>query len=403
MIDLRLRNTAALLALPCAVGMGSTESLAADRLSMDLSAGVTAARNPFLETGPRTSGQSAFAQITPQFVSTNEISTFDVRGDARLDQYIRRYSRDESYAVEADYSRKISGRMTIRAGSTLRSSRSSAQDILFNPTGSGIPTAGIPEPIKDLTAFGQRIRSTNITVRGGAGFMLGPQQRADIDVSLSQYRYGGGVGLFDYQTASQDTRYTRQLSERTSVFGRATFTEINYFGRQNGNGLIIRPALGISKQLTSTINFSLDGGASFSNVVQFDGSHAKITTFAFRGKLCSQRETAKVCLNADRSSQPTALGHIQTLTRVEFDYDHKLNENDRVLVTASFSRTSESSPNFVDKPASFVGALAEYSHRTSKRLTLFASSNFADIYETGVTRRANVQVRAGIRFHFGAT
>ena len=402
MIDQRLRKAAVLLGLPCAVGLGSAECLAADRLTMDLSAGVMAATNPFLETGTATAGQSAFAEITPQFVSTNEISTFDVRGDARLDQYIRRYSRDESYSVDADYSRKLSGRMTIRAGAAFRSSRSNAQDILFNPASTGIPTADIPEPIKDVTAFGQRIRSTNIEVRGGAGFVLGPRQKADIDVSLTQYRYGG-VGLFDYQTASQDARYTRQLSERTSVYGRARFTEVNYFGRQNGDGLIISPALGISKQLTSTINLSLDVGASFSNVVQFDGSHAKITAFAFRGKLCSQRETTRVCLNADRSSQPTALGHIQTLTRVELDYDRKLSENDRLLVTASFSRTSESSANFVDVPASFVGALAEYSHRTSKRLTLFASANFADIYESGIARRANVQARVGIRFRFGAT
>lgn len=401
MIELRFRKAAVVLGLPWAIVMGSTQSVAADRLTMDMSGGAMAATNPYLLTGNGTAGESVFAEITPVFVSENEISTFSIHGYARLEQYLRRFSTDESFAVDADMTRKLSDRIDIRAGGTFRSSRSSAQDILFNPTGVGTPTSGIPAPIDDVATFGQRNRATTIAARAGAGFVLGPRDKADVDFGLAQYRYDG-VGLFDYRTATQEAKYTRQLSESTSLYGRASFNETNYFGRQDGDALIISPALGIKRRLSSTVNLSADVGASWTSVEQLNGSHTKSTSFALRGELCSERALTKLCLNAERSSQPTALGRVRTLTRVALGYDRKLSENDRLRVNASYSRTSESSQNLLARPATFVGASADYSHQISKRLALFASSNFADIYETGISRRANLQVRAGLRIHFGA-
>ena len=61
--------------------------------------------------------------------------------------------------VDADMTRKLSERVDIRAGGTFRSIHSSAQDILFNPTGVGTPATGIPAPIDYVAIFWQRSRS----------------------------------------------------------------------------------------------------------------------------------------------------------------------------------------------------------------------------------------------------
>ena len=401
MIKLHIRRSLALLGLPCVVAIWAKPALAADKLTADLSGGAMVATNPFLSAGNDTAAESVFGEVSTDYVSTNEISTLSIHGYARVEEFLRRYSRNDAYTVDANYMRRLSERVDVRFGGSFRSNRLSPQDILFNTSGTGIPAIPDPVIVSDVSAYGRTARSTDIGLHAGAGFVLGPRAKGDVDFGISQYR-STDAGLFDYRTATQNVKYSRQISERTSIYGQANFSEVNYLGRREGDALIITPTLGVSRNLSDTIKIAIDLGASWSRVIQPNGARFSSTTFAFHGEICSERDETKICLDASRSSQPTALGRVRAISQAIASFNRTLNAKDQLRLYASYSRTGESSSDVLARPSSFVGVSADFSHQASKRLSIFASANYADLYETGVSRRANIQGRAGLRVHFGA-
>lgn len=375
-----------------------TANAAEKRVAIDLSTGGSAATNPFLSTGPNGGAASAFIEIAPQFSQKDEISTVSLRGNVRLDQYSRRYDRDESAAVSLDVTRQLSETMTLRGGASARSNRSSAQDILTERAVELVAVPGLQPSQNDVSYIGLRTRTLSLAANVGATFRLGPKDTVDTDVATGLYKFMDPQ-FADYRYANQQLGYSRWLSERTGLKASIGLGEIDYLGRKAGDALIVSPLVGMETQLAGELSASVQVGLSFTSIRPITGARKHGAGLALRASLCRNRLSGRLCLNANRSSQPTALGDVTTLTAVGASLGRRLGPKDDIQLGINLSRSSGSSSS-TGHPA-FLGASLDLNHEVRRRFSLFAGLKYADIYDSGAARRANYQVRAGLRYHFG--
>ena len=86
-----------LAALPSAASAQSTE-----RLSADVSATAAYSNNPFSLTGADTGSPLLTLDFSPRFQILTQRSTVSVSANANLQQYLRRYGRNDSYSGAVD-------------------------------------------------------------------------------------------------------------------------------------------------------------------------------------------------------------------------------------------------------------------------------------------------------------
>lgn len=370
--------------------------------STDVSAGVSAGTNPYLKGGDHTAGASVFVEVVPLLTYEDEVSSLALRGRARLEQYVKRYSTDDALGADLNVTRRLSDRLSIRANAGFQTNRSSAQDILFGRQISLEPVVGLDPVLSDVSYVGRRARTTSINAQVGASYKPSEIERGDIDVGTGLQRFGT-KGLADYRYANEQVGYSRSVSERTAVTARIGFSQIDYLKRRAGDAHIISPRLGIEQQLSEGLRLNASAGISHNRIRRIDGTYSSGTTFALNGSLCQDRARGKLCLTADRSSQPTALGDVRTVTSFGAGWTRRLSDRDELLVNANYSRTSE--PRIANRggPATFLGASVEFTRKLNQRFAWFASGTYADIYQRNNPRRANFQAQAGIRYRFGDT
>lgn len=373
------------------------------RFSTDVSAGVAVATNPYLQAGPSTAAASGFVEIAPMLTGEDEVSTISLRGWARFEPYVSRYSPDAALSLDLNATRRLSDRLSLRGSAGFRTSRSSAQDILSNQQLSLAPVVGLNPLTTDISFVGQQTRTTSLSAQIGATYRPSAIDHLDLDLGIGQQRFSQ-QGLADFRNATAEVRYTRSLSERTAVTLGASLGRIDYLGRRAGDATIVTPHIGLEQQLAENLRLSASLGFSHTRLRRVDDSYASQNTLAVSASICQDRVHGKFCVSLDRSSQPTALGDVRNVTSVAAAFTQRFGERDELQVNANFSRTSGSGPAGSGSgggPATFVGASAEFTRKLSPRLSWFAGASYSDIYQTNNPRRADLQARAGIRIRLG--
>jgi hypothetical protein len=374
---------------------------AREQVSVDVATGVAGSTNPFLELGRDTEAVSGFIEVSPLLTIEDEVSVVSVRGVARLSQYSNGYGLESSGSVNLDVTRRQTDRLTLRAGATLRSDRGNTRDVL---TGSAIlaePVPGISQQVDDISFIGRRTRTTSVSARAGASYRLTDLDQLDADFGLGAYRFKD-PRLSDYRYANQEVGYVRGLSARTSLRASLGLAEVDNLGRRTGDSLIVTPLVGVTQKLSETTRASLAVGPTFTRVRLPDGSHESSTGWAARGSFCADQARGDFCVNLDRGSEPTALGNVQTLTALRFVGDRRLSDRDTVQLTGNVSRTGGGGVGLRDNKRWFVGASGEYARQFTPRFSAFGRASFADIYDRGLSRRADLRSELGVRYRFGA-
>ncbi|UZK67733.1 hypothetical protein [Sphingomonas sp. M1-B02] len=383
-------------------GFHASDCLAQRNVSADVSAGASFATNPFLSSGDETSGASAFVEVAPRISEESEISTFRLSGIFRIEPYARRYTTDAVAGIDLDLTRKQSERFAIRAGASANTNRSSALDALFSNRSLNTPGGAEAPQINDVTFIGQAARTTTIAVRAGATYRPGPRDMASVDISASAARFDTN-NLAEYNFASQNFAYSRSVSERMWLSFMLAFSEVDYLRGEAGDGFSVTPMLGGEMQLSSGLKASLNVGLTYSRSRLPTGSMSETTAFAARGSLCNTGERTEICFNADRGVQPTALGGLRTMDNVSLSLSRQVGIKDRLRLSANYTRSGEGAGPTTIGAASFLGGTVDISRQISPRISVFGSATYADIYEDLVSRKANVQVRAGFRLRVGST
>ena len=82
--------------------------------------------------------------------------------------------------------------------------------------------------------------------------------------------------------------------------------------------------------------------------------------------------------------------------------ERRLSELGRVSVALGYSRASAPLARAASgQRVEYASATGTYSHQINRRAAAFVSAGYSDSFQTGVSRRANIQVGAGIRVTLG--
>lgn len=385
---------------------GICGAAAAQEVSVDVSAGASVSTNPFLYADSKTVGAGTL-DVRPMVVWENESGRTALDGNLRLVQYSSRYGNDFSGRVGVTSNQRLNERTTLRMASYYQTSRSVVQDGFFFPIEAPLDPGSMPDPTIppiDTSIAGLRTRRQHASASVDISHAIDERSSVDAGLSLDGAFVDRNVG-FDYQDLSGHVGYQRQLSERTAVTASVSAGRVNYLGRKIGDSRIISPQIGLRQQINSRV--SLIAGAGISNVRMDVEGGRKVSRTSFSGNigLCDQGLNRTMCLSAERSARPTALGGVSNVTAVAVTYNAQLSEKDHLAFSGRYGRTDQGvAAGFPlqTRVSDIVGASATYSRKMSDRVSLNVTPAYTKIYgDTQGRRDANYSLMVGVTVRFG--
>lgn len=376
------------------------------RVSVDVSTGGSVETNPFLEEDGETAG-SAFIRIDPRIVFEDEIGRTVIEGSARFSQFTNRYGSDEAARLGVNSRRMLSERTTVRVGASAQTSRSAIQDALTAGAGDllepGVELGG-DVPYVDFTLAGTRSRVTNLRADAGIEYSLDPVSNVSASLATSYSNYSDGFG-FDFRDFSGGLGYSRRLSDRTTLTLGVQATRIEYFSEQVGDSTVVSAQTGVRQQISPTLTLIANVGLDFVNTTGGLLGDTKDTSLSGSIALCNRGLNSAMCVSAQRSARPTALGGVATVNTLVANYDVRLSLKDRLSLAGRYGQTDQSTGGGLltsDVSTDLVGASARYTRALNDRLSFFLTPSFAKVFDDLRDRDANFAVMAGITMRFGS-
>lgn len=375
-------------------------ALAEQRFFLDVSAGATASRNPFLQTGDNTGAASAFVQVDPQFEISDEVSEVTFNGSFRFNRYTRLYGNDASAQGGVKIERHLSSATLLRARASAQVARTSALDFITSP-GVGLPDENAPPILPDVTFAGTRSRTTVFQADLGLDHDINARERLAIDLAATTTEFSQ-AGQSDYRFVTSDLDYRRTLSERTSVFAAVRLGYSDFLGSKLDDGVIVAPTIGLSTRLNPRLTLEAGLGASYSRVNDLGGRKDSRLVPSARLILCESIVDSKGCFKVSRGSQPTALSGLTTVTTASVSYSKPISQRDQIYASANYTRSDRPKTLRVGQSSDLLTASATYDRTFNRRFSVYLTPSYARIFDSSVRRRADIAVRVGVRYRLGS-
>src|SRR6478735_1711410 len=118
------------IGLVLGAALNANGASAEDHQSFDVSVSGRTVTNPYLDSNNHSLEAAGSISIDPRISTGNEVTTFVINGDFRLDQYTGGYGTDQSLAAGAAVQTRLSERTVLSGGANFTSSRLGAIDVL---------------------------------------------------------------------------------------------------------------------------------------------------------------------------------------------------------------------------------------------------------------------------------
>lgn len=415
------------------------------RSSIDLNAGAGYATNPFLITGDDTASALVEVAVRPELRIEEENSATTIAAYARHQQYFERFDGNTNFGASADHRTQLSARTAIRAGGLFDSSILGGSDFatpVFTPpvvpgttvpgTPSGVspdvgvaPTPGtgftpgtgigitpgttpgigpIVDPtLGDIGLIGSRSRRTTFGGSLGADFTLGPRDTLNVGLSAQRSDYDQQILGADFNQYVANAGYSRQINENLSVGVQGIVSIVDYDDAPDVT--VYQPQLTFSQRLSPAWTLSGSAGVAFvDNKGGFGLPSDRSTNFTGNLSACRQQARSLLCLSGLRSTSPSGLGDVRTVTAVNASYNYQLGERDGIALTAGYSRADGGDwegSNVLVGDQDFLSASASWSRQVAERLRVNATLGYRDIYADNFDRDADISGLIGVGYLLG--
>ncbi|MEP3224695.1 MAG: hypothetical protein ABJO01_01880 [Parasphingorhabdus sp.] len=386
------------LTLAAGTLLSAVPAMAETSFVTDVSIGVGASTNPYLENGPVDSTGSVSISVAPRLVVTESVTTFKLRGYARLEEYEEDFRTNNGYGLSGSVDHELSERTQLRGRLGYSGSILGVNDAFFNPP-EVFDDNFLPIIADDIALNGLDQRRHTVQTGIGITHSLTELDSISADAGVSLIRFSGGGVQNEYNFFNQNLGYSRIISDRTSIGASVGFGQVNYLGQRQGDSTIITPSVNISHQLSEDFTLSASAGVSFANSKNLIGT-SKSQDFSGSLSLCRTTETGNLCLSGSRSTSPTSFDGVRSQTSFTLGYSQQLNRDDSLTFNAGYSRSSNSVFGISDD-FDYLRTSATYNRRFTDRISGFVSAGYSDSFQSGINRRANTQVSVGIRFTLG--
>jgi hypothetical protein len=383
----------------------SAPAIARTSANISVSAGGKIASNPFLDIAGAPSGQALSLEISPFVRIEGASSSLALTSNFRLEQYLKHYGSELAGDVGANFEKRFSGKTSIRAGGSFRSSRTTLRDILQSNGDSIIESGLVSGVLADPTLVGRGQRS-NIW-QASAGLTAQPTNRdvVSLDFSINQL-HRPDFSAQDYRFLSLQASLSHKLSSHTSLQFSLGGGSSKYLHQRAGNGTTITPMAGITTRLNNSFTLTALAGTTISRIDRGDGTKISSTTWAMQANLCKRSQRETFCLTGARNTQPTSFGEVRAITSVNLNYNRQLNAKTSIGASAGLSQGSASilqgvSPSGGAGSTRYITASSTLSHRFNRRFVGFLTPSFDHARDNLLAPRHNYQVNFGLRYIFG--
>lgn len=379
----------------------ATPALADTVMGAKASAGASVDSNPYLTNGGGGTDVAGTLQIEPWLRVADDISSLDLYSSVLVRQFAHRENgTDTSANVSVTGRHQLSPFVSVFAGANYSTSRNGINVGLIN-VGPDDPLPPPTTPLPDITLGGTRTRTQVASVNAGLSFRLSPLDQLSASFTASRSTNDSPAGR-DFTFVNTSLNYSRTLTERISATASIRYGKANYFHSAFGDGTTITPEVGVDMRLSPAITFSGSLGVSYSRTAAGNGFTLKSTSLSGRAHVCYNQERGAMCLVAERSSQPTALGVIRSVTSIAFNYDKRLSAKDSIKFGLSYNSTGEPAGIVVGPETSqYYVASADWSHSFNRRLSCYVSPGYSRIKNSSRSYDS-FRVSAGVRYIFGA-
>jgi len=379
---------------------------AQSRASVDVSAGATAASNPYLLDGPNTSAAGVNLTIRPSLTVETGTSSVTFGGDLSLEEFFDKYGLDDSVQLDASGEHRIDEKTTLSTNVGFRSSKSAARRFYLSaPTGI-VDGAEVPDAsLLDPTLANLIGRSSRLSVNGSLKHLLDPRSFLVATAGIGLTRVNSVSGR-DYRDSNFGLEYTRTLSETTSAVVTVNGGYADYLGQRAGDGLFFTSLVGVDHQFSQAIHFSAQIGASIAAIESPTGTRDTTVAWAGNLNLCNADGRGSVCLTGARATQPTSFGGLTTVSSIGLNYARTLGPRDTASVSATYARTSQARLPFLtglSRRTELASVSGTFRHKLTERIAAFVTPSLALVDDGQSGRRENYQLLLGVSYIFGRT
>ena len=373
------------------------------RTNVDVSAGATAASNPFLIEGSGTSAVGMNLTVEPSLVVESAATSVKFSGNLSLEKFFK-YRLDDSILLDASGEHRIDERTTLTAGVDFSSSNSAARRYLGGAVPSNVAAGELPDNVVlDPTLANLTGRTDRVEVNASVKRLLDPESSLVVNAGIGLTTVSSASGK-DYRDTNLAAEYTRTLNETTSALITVEGGYADYLGQRAGDGLFITSLVGVDHRFSQAIHLSAQLGASVAVIESPAGDRKSTVVWAGKLDVCDQSGRGSACLTGTRSTRPTSFGGLTTVSSLGFSYAYSFGINDSVSLAAYYARTSGANSSFVNGlggNSESVNVSGTYRRKVGERLAAFVTPSFASVKDDLMGRRENYQALVGISYSFG--
>lgn len=372
------------------------------RFTLDASASVGIATNPYLEylpLGPDETVVTGTLSVTPAIIVRDATGQLRLSGTFTDVEYSKNYRTQRNYALNAGLDRQLTERLGVRLGASFDSSIVGPNSLIVSPIGGGVVDPGQPPEVGDITLNGQRQRRQLFRGLAGFNYQASEKDELSLDVSGAFTRYPSASSLREFDYYSETVGYRRRVSSHATIGASLGYSQTNYLGTTIGDGTVISPQLTASLDLDSRWSI---GGSVGASLARIDGPLGKVNSTSLAGSFhaCRKDEKSVLCVSANRSAMPTSFGGIRTQTGIGSSFNYRLGEHTNFDATANYSWASQPILGGADS-VEYLSTAATVNRQFSETIFGFVSTGYADTYEPGRPRQANFKANAGVRLVLG--
>jgi hypothetical protein len=383
----------------------ATPAAAQDRLTVDASASVGIATNPFLDAGSTPTAISPTLDLHPSWVSERPLTTLRVEADVQASFYNQDYGTNASVTVQGSGTHKLSEYTTLNASVGYFNTIVGTLNNVRVPIGIVVPVgADLPDFVNDPALGGIGRRRQSYQASGNLVSLLSPRDQVELGVSLSANRFGG-VGSNDFNYVTPSISYSRLLSENFNIGASFAVGFSDYRRTAIGDATVYQPALTVSRGISERWRLKGSLGAAIVDLNEGLGQSRTTTSLNGSADLCRRDSRWTACFSLSRQTVPSAYQGVRTSTNASTSIGYQMSPTDDLSFTGGYSRASSPLQRDVigirrDGSLDFVNANANYSHRFRPALTGFVSAGYAKALGDDIKREANLTASAGVTYRF---
>ena len=400
-----------------------------DRLSADVVASAGYSNNPFQLTDDETGSHLVSIDVLPRYQRLTERSALTLSGAASFQQYLRRYSSNESYSAAADYVIRTSEQVTAHGRLDLVSTVLGANNFLpgivgagqVNPVAGAVPVGGaaggtgagtiVPganptitplTPFTDIGLFGLRNRRRSARLAGDVSVGLSTQDSLTVSGYGEVARFSRLPEIGDYEAYGATLGYSRRLSERLSVGARASVSDFDYRTNEADSRVYSLEATA-SARLSEL--WTADGALGVTFVDSGAVDSTRQTSLSGNANLCRRGEVSTLCLQASRQASPTGFAGTQYVTTAGLNWARRLGERENLTLSASYSNVGGDDARLISDgvplQTEFGQVVAGYDRQLTRRLRLVASASYRQLFGGNDGRPKDFGGQLGVSYRIG--